>query len=205
MARRAGLQAMKTFVGIAVLLVIASVAGVTGFSALASIFNPSHATRLQKWTSSKTAEKTSIAAAGISVEFPNATVASSVETVNLFSGSIRADRRIVVLGDDAVELVWFRLPSGLNGADDVLRSLGTLTAQGLGGPPVDTQSFATSSPPAFEYRVAAPASVPGQKSQKGDYYVRIMIDYSTVYLLRVRASIGGSAALHHFANSYARL
>lgn len=194
-AKRSTRNLAKTLLGVAVILAIAVLAGTAAYSTLSSILNPNHQTRLQRYTSRGNDVLVTLGVTGVQVAFPSEPTIST-EEVHLFFATVKSQRRISVIDDDAVEAVWYKLPDVLRGQDDLLRTLGTVTASDLRGVMKDVDVHAESRPPALQFWVPAPAG------QKGDYHVRIMIHDNYVFVLRVRASVDGPRALNYFANSF---
>ena len=182
-------------VGVVIMLLIAAVAGTAAVSTLGSILNPNHQTRLQRYVGRGDDVPVTLGVTGTQAAFPSKPT-SSIEQVHLFFATVKSQRRISVVDDDAVEAVWYKVPEALRGQKDLLRTLGGVTAGDLRGPIADADLHDESTPPAFQFRVPAPPR------QNGDYYVRIMIYNDYVFVLRVRAKIDGLRALNYFASSF---
>ncbi len=197
MAKRTTVNSFKAAVGVAVLLIVALFAGTAGVSTLGSIFNPNHQTRLQRYVSGGRGDRVlvTVRGAGIRLAFPS-DPRKSREAVHLIGNPIGANRLISTAGDDAVEFVWYRVPAPLASLKNLVEVLGGFAAGDLRGTVHDAERHPDSIPPAFQFRVPAPPK------QKGDYYVRIMVDGGNVYVLRVRAKVDGLKALNSFASSY---
>lgn len=212
MARRSGLRATKTFVGVVILVVAAFVLGAAGVRTVASILNTGE-TQLQRWVDGRAGVRQTFPDAGVSLEFPDE-VQASLEPVSLYlAGSAKGKRYIWIVDKDAVEFVWFALPPSLIGSKDLPKTIGNFVADGLGGPPLDATTDTKRTPNGYRFRVrlklrapvATTTTEPGASANKAstpaDYYVYVFVQNSKAYVLRVRTTSKGFAALEHFRDT----
>lgn len=194
MAKRTTINTFKASIGVVVLLGVAAIALVAAISTLSTILNPNNTTRLQRFAAGHDQVVVTLTKPNVRIAFPIEPKAST-ETVHLFSLAVTAERRIGPVGDDAAELLWFKVPPKMS-RDNLLSTLGIFEAADLGGS-VHEATTQSQTPP-FSYQFRVPARV----GQKSDYFVRIMIDRGIVFVFRIRAKSDGVKALEYFAHSY---
>ena len=217
MPRRSGLRAMKTLIGVTVLLIAAVVLGAAGIATLSSVLNPKHQTQLQRWVAGAKGERKAFPDAGVSLDFPD-TVEASLEPVSLYlAGSVNGKRYISIVESDSVEFVWFKLPTSLVGAPNLPSTIANFVADGLGGAPFDGSAPTTLKPSGYQFRVhlrarkllatttTAAGDGPIKLAASEDYYVYVFVERATAYVLRIRAKSKGFEALHHFVGTVRRV
>jgi hypothetical protein len=154
-ARRRRLHALKTFVGIVVLVAIVIVGGIAAYATLSSLADGDGRTAVERYLDG---EGTSVEseAGRFRARFPDDRIDNTEDTINIFGGRVEVQGVRTDLDDQTeIGVAWFDLPNAPapEEAAGTLAGIVVFVAEGIGGPPADGLEVAGSEFPAYDFVV----------------------------------------------------
>jgi hypothetical protein len=197
--RRQRMGLAKATLGVSALVVIATLATVGAVHTIASIAQPADNTRLQRYITGRDRKVVTPKGGHFKAAFPDDPTAST-EKVHVLFLTLPAQRVLLPVNKDTVEVVWFDIPASVRTTDpqSTIATLATFLAVDLEGTAQNGQKVSGAVPLAYQFTVPEPSS-----RRVGTYYVRVILSGHHVWVLRVQTSgSDGAKALAALANSF---